>query len=210
MKKILTVVFAAIFISFCFFGCTQENNPAINSKSSEHQPPIQNTNNMPDEADLALMREYVKLFAQDFPEPFDSTSEFDMYLVGWFSFWRIYEKNGEKTDENGYVHITKSELNAFVTNHFGIEAYEFPDSLPALDADNETYMFYPVGAGPLTQAKVISETISGLDITFTVVLEKHDFETGKVIETAEVSYLFKIISDNSEYALQAVSARKSI
>ena len=159
-----------------------------------------------DEGSLDSMRKYATIFAQKFPEQFDSTSKLDAIDIGMFSFWQIYEEMELQVDESGACQVAKSDLVYFVSERFGIEGYEYQESVPELNVSTNMYSFFPVGEGALTHAEVVEEVISDNTITFTISLQAQDFETGSPLPVIERYYKFLIYSLDGDYVLQSISA----
>ena len=166
------------------------------------------------EADLEEMREYARSFAEFFDTPFASPDELDYEEIGRNSLYWIIVDFGydsfEKAD-NGYPLVPKQLLQSYVWEHFGMDDYEFPVSenpniLPQYNAEKDAYCFYEGRGGPEAKVSVVEESILDRTVTYIVQLEYQDFETGATTKTIQMSYTFSIISANTGYSLQAVSA----
>ena len=166
------------------------------------------------EADLEEMREYARSFAEFFDTPFASPDELDYEEIGRNSLYWIIVDFGydsfEKAD-NGYPLVPKQLLQSYVWEHFGMDDYEFPVSenpniLPQQNAEKDAYCFYEGRGGPEAKVSVVEESILDRTVTYIMQLEYQDFETGATTKTIQMSYTFSIISANTGYSLQAVSA----
>lgn len=165
-------------------------------------------------ADLDGMREYAGSFAEFFDAPFASPDELDYEEIGRNSLYWIIVDFGydyfEKAD-NGYPLVPKQLLQSYVWEHFGMDDYEFPVSknpniLPQYNAEKDAYCFYEGRSGPEAKVSVIGESILDRTATYIMQLEYRDFETGATTKTIQMCYTFSIISTNTGYSLQAVSA----
>jgi len=160
--------------------------------------------------DQERLANYVEKYAAAFDVPYHSTDEIDENIIGWFSFWQIWEENDSVTDEEGYFPIAKETLRSFVFARFGIEEFEYPDILPIYDADKGGYQFYPVGEGSLNEI-IIEDTTYNDDNTviYTIMITTYPMDYPFLQPTSKrLTYTFSVEAVEGRYYLQAISAQQ--
>ncbi len=201
---------AVIIACLCLSACSRQGGySGSHSAPASEEPSVELT-----EEDLTSLQEYAVSFAEYFDEPFSSVDELSYQAIGHNSlYWLVVGEGYEsfETNDAGFPYIPKPLLQSYVLDHFGIENYEYPVSenpniWPRYDPDKDAYLFSEARGGPRYGVSVLSETVAGETITYTMEFEISDFETGEIIGTQKMEYRFQIIPAAGGYVLRALSA----
>lgn len=212
MKKqiiILTLTFCLLLTS-----CSDRQISSSNQQENQQSDVVEQSKAELSESDLSSLRSYAVTFAGFYDIPFSSTAEIDYEIIGRNSLFLIATGENSKnfeTDSCGYPYVEKELLQEYVSEHFGIENYEYPVSdnpniLPQYDENKNAYLTGTAGDGPRSKITIQNEIVSDENITYTIKFETPNIETGEIMETRNVEYKFDIISKNDGYVLKAISA----
>lgn len=212
MKKqhiILTLAFCLLLTS-----CSDRQISSSSQQEIQQSDIVEQSKAELSESDLSSLRNYAVTFAGFYGTPFSSTAELDYESIGRNSLFLI--ATGEnienfETDSYGYPYVEKELLQEYVSEHFGIENYEYPVSdnpniLPQYDESKNAYLTGIAGDGPRSKITIQNEIVSDENITYTIKFETPNIETGEIMETRNLEYKFDIIPKDDGYVLKAISA----
>lgn len=212
MKKqhiILTLAFCLLLTS-----CSDRQISSSSQQEIQQSDIVEQSKAELSESDLSSLRNYAVTFAGFYGTPFSSTAELDYESIGRNSLLLIATgENSEnfETDSYGYPYVEKELLQEYVSEHFGIENYEYPVSdnpniLPQYDENKNAYLTGTAGDGPRSKITIQNEIVSDENITYTIKFETPNIDTGEIMETRNVEYKFDIVSKDDGYVLKAISA----
>lgn len=159
--------------------------------------------------DLSKYYDDVLNFAERIPQTFANASDLSNDFVSGYLFNTITSKNEYKEDETRAVYIKQSEINETAKLLFGIETFVPDRELWMYYADSDSYVFYPVGEGPMYSGEITSSEEKDGVLYFTVKLTQKVYggadEPTPTPKVYVITYSFTE-NDNDLYPLKAVKA----
>lgn len=215
--KLITVFLVAVIAIFSV-GCSGNESPqpkdgkpesapslAVQEKPESDIATIYST--LTPEQKIALEQQAVD-FAMHFPMAFGSTAELDPYSVAWYTFWKLYEKDPDAVDAQGYLILGKAEVDAYAQQHFGIAEVSYSQETPAFDDAAQSYAFMPIGEAPWLELEMGRVTFSE-NGTVEYLLTLYDKAMGQEMPYRAVlgnfTYQFKVCEEDEQPYLQAIS-----